>query len=420
MRLSDMFTAFVDEDVPVAFRAFDGSSAGPRDPVALLEVRSADALRYVLSAPGELGLVRAFVTGAVEVHGDLYAACAGLFAHIRRGTRPWRLLRLVPAVGRRGLRPPPAPSEEAPPAWRRGLRAHSKRRDAAAIARHYDVSNRFYELLLGPTMTYSCAVFASPESTLDEAQEEKVDLVCRKLALQPGERLLDVGAGWGALVRHAASNYGVGALGVTLSREQVCWAQRAIEREGLSGRAEVRFLDWRDLREPRFDAISSVGAMEHFGRAQLGSHFSTMASMVRPGGRMLNHCITRPSDGVGDRTGPFFDRYVFPDGELLPPASIMGAMHDNGFELRHAENLREHYAMTLREWTANLERHWDEAVAEVGERRARVWRLYMAVSRLAFELNRVQIHQMLGVRVAADGSSGMPLRPDWPREAVRS
>jgi cyclopropane-fatty-acyl-phospholipid synthase len=416
MRLSDMFTAFFDDDVPVGFRGFDGSSAGPRDPVALLEVRSPDALRHLVFAPGELGLVRAFVTGALEVHGDLHAACAGLLAHLRPGVKARRLLGFVPALGRRGLRPPPAPPEEAAPPWRRGLRAHSRQRDAAAIAHHYDVSNRFYELILGPSMTYSCAVFSSPESTLEEAQEEKVDLVCRKLALRPGDRLLDVGAGWGALVRHAA-NYGARALGVTLSREQARWAQRAIEQAGLGGRAEVRFLDWRDLRGHRFDAISSVGAMEHFGRAQLASHFSAMAAMLRPGGRMLNHCITRPSDDGLDRTGPFFDRYVFPDGELLPPSVILGAMHDNGFELRHEESLREHYAMTLREWAANLEGHWDEAVAEAGERRARAWRLYMAVSRLAFERNLLQIHQMLGVRVAADGASDMPLRPDWPPEA---
>jgi cyclopropane-fatty-acyl-phospholipid synthase len=417
--LSDVFTAFFDDDVPVGFRAFDGSSAGPRDAAALVDVRSSDAVRYLLSAPGELGLARAYVTGAVEVHGDLHAALTGLYAHLRRDAGPRRLLRFLPQLGRFGLRPPPIPAEELSPRRRGGLlRRHSKRRDAEAIAHHYDVSNRFYELLLGPSMTYSCAVFPSAESTLDDAQDEKVDLVCRKLGLRRGERLLDVGAGWGALVRHAASNYGVQALGVTLSREQARWAQRAIERAGLRNRAEVRFLDWRDLRGRRFDAISSVGAMEHFGRAQLGSHFSAMASMLRPGGRMLNHCITRPSDQARDRSGPFIGRYVFPDGELVGPATVAGAMHDNGFELRHAENLREHYAMTLRAWCANLERHWDEAVAEVGDRRARVWRLYMAASRIGFERNHVQVHQMLGVRVGADGTSAMPLRPDWERRSA--
>ena len=418
MRLSDVFTTFFDDDVPVAFRAFDGSSAGPRDPVATLEVRSPDAVRHLMFARGELGLARAYVSGGVEVHGDMHTTIAELLAHARSGVSPRHLLRALPALGGGALRPPPPPPrEEMPPRWKRGLLRHSKRRDAVAIAHHYDVSNRFYRLLLGPSMTYSCALFSSPQWSLDQAQEAKLDIVCRKLDLKPGDRLLDVGAGWGALVMHAALHYGVSALGVTLSRKQAWWAEDAIQKAGLRDRAEVRFLDWRDLRERHFDAISSVGAMEHFGRAQLASHFSAMTNLLNPGGRMLNHCITRPTNGGRDRAGPFIDRYVFPDGELLGPADIIGAMHDNGLEARHAESLREHYGMTLREWCANLERNWDDVVAEVGDRRARIWRLYMAYSRLGFDLNRIQVHQMLGVRTGADGASGMPLRPDWERPA---
>jgi cyclopropane-fatty-acyl-phospholipid synthase len=313
------------------------------------------------------------------------------------------------------LRRPTIPPEEVKPVWRRGPRRHTKARDARAIAHHYDVSNRFYELVLGPSMAYSCAVFPVPGASLEEAQREKFDLICRKLDLKPGRRLLDIGAGWGGLVRHAAERYGVHALGVTLSREQAEWAQRAIFEAGLQRRAEVRFMDYRDMGDERFDAISSVGVMEHIGTAELGSHFEAMAARLREQGRMLNHAISRSTGHQGQRGGPLIDRYVFPDGELQSLGTVIAAMHDHGLEVRHEENLREHYAMTLREWGANLERHWTQAVAEVGERRARVWRLYMALSRVGFQVNRVAIHQVLGVRVGRDGSSGMPLRPDFGR-----
>jgi cyclopropane-fatty-acyl-phospholipid synthase len=227
-------------------------------------------------------------------------------------------------------------------------------------------------------------------------------------------RLLDVGCGWGGMVMHAAREYGVKALGVTLSAEQASWAQRAIKERGLSDLAEVRHLDYREVTETQFDAISSIGLTEHIGKSQLPSYFASLAAKLRPRGRLLNHCITR-----SDNTGPthvsagFIYRYVFPDGELEGPGHIMSVMNDNGFEVRHEENLREHYAKTLTAWCANLDAHWDEAVAEVGEGTARVWRLYMAGSRLGFERNVVQLHQTLGVKLDADGGAGMPLRPDW-------
>jgi cyclopropane-fatty-acyl-phospholipid synthase len=416
MRLSDFYERLVDEDVPVAFRGYDGSVAGPPHAEAVIELRSPLALRYLLTAPGELGLARAYVTGALEIHGDLHSVLVALLAHRRVDVRPVDVLRALRTLGRSALRPPPIPPEEAPPPWRRNLRRrHSRERDAAAISHHYDLSNRFFGLILGPTMTYSCGVFSTANSTLDEAQVEKVDLICRKLDLQPGQRLLDVGAGWGALVRHAAEYYGVSALGVTLSKAQVEWAQRTLEDAGLDRRAEVRYLDYRDVRETGFDAISSVGTMEHVGSAQLGAHFSMLSGQLRPGGRILNHTITRASNVGAQRIGGFNDRYIFPDGELQGPGKVVAAMHDHGLELRHSESLREHYAMTLREWGRNLERNWQPALAEVGERRARAWRLYMAVSRLAFETNRVQIHQFLAVRTDRDGRSKVPLRPWWGR-----
>jgi cyclopropane-fatty-acyl-phospholipid synthase len=286
-------------------------------------------------------------------------------------------------------------------------------RDAGAVSRHYDVSNRFYELVLGPSMTYTCAVYPDETTSLEEAQAAKYDLVCRKLALEPGMRLLDVGCGWGGMAMHAAQHYGVSVLAVTLSRQQAEWAQKAVADRGLSPLVEIRHSDYRDVGESGFDAVSSIGLTEHIGERNLPSYFRFLSSRLRPGGRLLNHCITRATTRERVRSGGFIDRYVFPDGELLGVGRIVSAMQDNGLEPRHGENLREHYAMTLRDWGANLDANWEKAVTEVGERRARVWRLYMAASRVGFEVNRIQLHQVLGVRLGRRGRSGMPLRPTW-------
>src|SRR5258708_15388329 len=227
-------------------------------------------------------------------------------------------------------------------------------------------------------------------------------------------RLLDVGCGWGGMVMHAARDYGVRALGVTLSEQQALWGQRAIKEAGLDDLAEIRHLDYREVTESDFDAISSIGLTEHIGKEQLDAYFGVLYSKLRTGGRMLNHCITRPDNhGPARVTDGFIYRYVFPDGELEGPGHLVSQMHDAGFEVRHEENLREHYALTLAAWCANLDAHWDEAVAEVGEATARVWRLYMAGSRLGFWADQIQLHQILAVKLAADGTSGMPLRPDW-------
>ncbi len=412
MRLAEVFQRLVGADAPVRFTGYDGSTAGPADAPATLEVRSPNALRYIATAPGDLGLARAFVAGDLEIHGDVHAALLGLVRYSRQNV-PWsERVEILRGIGPSVLVRPQPPAVEAPPRHRRG-RLHSKARDAAAIAHHYDVSNHFYEMVLGPSMAYTCAVYPKPDSSLEEAQEEKFDLVCRKLGLRPGMRLLDVGCGWGGMVRHAVQNYGVVALGVTLSKRQAQWARVALAEAGLSDRAEVRHLDYRDVPEGNFDAISSIGLTEHIGRAQLGPYVRFLAQRLRSGGRLLNHCITRPNGLGRDRPGGFIDRFVFPDGELLSPGTVVSAIHDHGFEVRHEENLREHYAMTLRDWSANLDRHWDAAVAEVGEGRARVWRLYLAASRVGFDVNTIQLHQVLAVRLGPDAVSGMPLRPDW-------
>ncbi len=422
MTLAEMFVRVAGLPEGVRFEGYDGSSSGPSDAKATLMVRRPEALEYIIRAPTDLGLARAYVTGALEVEGDLHHLIAALLPSRAQGVRWRELAALVPAF--RQLLPltlarPPVPETEAPPRWRRGLVRHSKGRDAEAISHHYDVSNTFYEMVLGPSMTYTCAVYPTAGVSLEEAQYAKYELVARKLDLQPGMRLLDVGCGWGGMVMHAAMHHDVRAIGVTLSRQQAEWAAKAIADRGLSDRAEVRFMDYRDLQESSFDAISSIGLTEHIGQDNLQPYFHGLLERLRPQGRLLNHCITRSVPGRPARAKAFIDRYVFPDGELESPGYIMEAMNGAGFEIRHSENLREHYAMTLRDWGVNLEQRWDEAVAEVGLERARVWRLYMAASRAGFDTNQIQLHQVLGVRPSRSGrsrgpvNSGFPLRPTW-------
>ncbi len=410
MAVAKVIEGLIAGPVPVRFTAFDGSSAGPSDADVTIEIRSPRALNYLATANGGLGLARAYVSGDIEVSGDLYTALAGLDRLELDKSWSGRLRTLRQLGGVKLLNPPPRPPMEV----RLRGRLHSKARDRAAIAHHYDVSNRFYEWVLGPSMAYTCAVYPDAAATLEQAQFAKHDLVARKLGLQPGQRLLDVGCGWGGLVMHAAREYGVRALGVTLSRRQAEWAAKAIAEAGLSDLAEVKFMDYRDVPVQHFDAISSIGLTEHIGRDQLPGYFRSLLVRLRPGGRLLNHCITRPSNREpAAHRRMFINRYVFPDGELHGVGHLVSAMHDHGFEVRHEENLREHYAHTLAAWSANLEEHWDEAVAEVGRGRARVWRLYLAASRLGFDRNVVQLHQVLGVRLDARGHSGMPLRPTW-------
>jgi cyclopropane-fatty-acyl-phospholipid synthase len=406
-------------DMPFRFTAYDGSAVGPKDAPIALHLRNERGLAYLLTAPGDLGLARAYVSGDLDMEGahpgDPYPAMDLLQHELTfKIPPPGEILRLVRGLGFGHLKPPPPPPQEALPKWRRlleGMR-HSRTRDAEAIHHHYDVSNRFYEMVLGPSMTYTCACFPSADATLEEAQANKYDLVCRKLDLKPGMRLLDIGSGWGGMVRHAAREYGVTAVGVTLSREQASWAQEAIRREGLEDRAEVRFGDYRDVTESGFDAVSSIGLTEHIGIRNYPSYFRFIKDRLRPGGRLLNHCITRPNNRA-QHTGAFIDRYVFPDGELTGSGRIITEIQDIGLEVRHEENLREHYALTLAGWCRNLERNWDECVAEVGPGTAKVWGLYMAGSRLAFERNEIQLHQVLAVKTDEQGRADFPLRPTW-------
>ena len=413
MKLADAFTMIITPDREVGFRAYDGSSAGPQDGPVVLDVRTPRAVHYLAANPNQLGLARAYVSGDLEIIGDAYQALSRLYpldlTHLTAGDKAKLARMFLPYALKR---PAPPPQERV----LRGGR-HSKRRDAEAIHHHYDVSNRFYRWVLGPSMAYTCAVFPEADASLEVAQEEKFDLVCRKLGLRPGMRLLDVGCGWGGMVLHAVRNYGVSAIGVTLSEQQALWGQQAIADAGLGDRAQIRFSDYRDVPESGFDAVSSIGLTEHIGRANYPSYFGFLYGKLKPEGRMLNHTITRPSDAdpTHYRTS-FINRYVFPDGELSGPGHIMSAMNSAGFEIRHEENLREHYALTLKHWCQNLEDHWAEAVDEAGLGTARVWRLYMAASRLGFDLNTIELHQTLGVKLGAGGVSGFPLRPNFDRQ----
>jgi cyclopropane-fatty-acyl-phospholipid synthase len=419
LSVAEMFEKLLAQPVPIRFEAYDGSAYGPEDADFGLELKNERGLSYLVTAPGDLGLARAYVSGDLDVRGvhpgNPYEGMLTLLRamRFRRPTGP-EALALLRSVGLTHLVPPPPPPQEHLPRWRRvveGLR-HSPQRDGQVISHHYDVSNRFYEMVLGPSMTYTCAVFETEDASLEEAQHAKYDLVARKLDLQQGQRLLDVGCGWGGMVRHAAREYGVRALGVTLSREQAEWGQAKIDEEGLGHLAEIRHLDYRAVQETGFDAISSIGLTEHIGVDQYPAYFGFLRDRLKVGGRLLNHCITRP-DNKPTQTGAFIDRYVFPDGELTGSGRIITEVQDAGLEVHHEENLRVHYAKTLAGWGANLEANWDACVAEVGEGTARVWGLYMAGSRMGFERNEIQLHQVLAGKTADDGTSGFPLRPTW-------
>lgn len=404
------------DGMPLRFEAYDGSSAGPADAPYGMKLLNERGLAYIMTAPGDLGLARAYAAGDLEltgVHpGDPYPVLQLLMNHTKfRRPSPTEVLGIVRSLGISHLKPPPPPPQEALPRWRRtfeGFR-HSLQRDAEVIHHHYDVSNTFYEYVLGPSMTYTCAVFPTEDATLEEAQYTKYDLVARKLDLQAGQRLLDLGCGWGGMVRHAAREYGVHALGVTLSREQASWAQRAIKEEGLDHLAEVRYMDYRHVEESGFDAISSIGLTEHIGVKNYPSYFTWIRDHLKPQGRLLNHCITRHDNKPRD-TGAFIDRYIFPDGELIGSGTIITEVQNAGLEVQHAENIRVHYAKTLAGWCRNLEENWDACVDEVGEGTARIWGLYMAGSRLGFERNEIQLHHVLATKTDADGESGYPLR----------
>jgi cyclopropane-fatty-acyl-phospholipid synthase len=404
--------------VPLRIRVWDGSVAGAADGPTL-RINSRRALRRLLWQPDEVGLGRAWVTGEIDVEGNLEQAMTqfesigrDLAARRRLSAGEWiRVLRAAVRLGAIGPAPKPPPEEIALSGQR-----HSKSRDRLAVTHHYDVGNDFYEIVLGPSMVYSCAYWARPGDptyTLENAQRDKLELICRKLGLEPGMRLLDVGCGWGALVVHAAREHGVQAVGITLSQEQGEYARKRVVEAGLADLVDVRVQDWRDVDDGPFDAVASVGMAEHLGSERWEEYARTLHGLLVPGGRLLNHQIVRrPGPPRPGRT--FIGAFVFPDGELLPLGDVVAAIEAADLEVRDVENLREHYARTLRRWVANLEREWNRAVDLAGSGRARVWRLYMTGSALSFEAGRIAVAQVLAVRRHTDGRSGLPAtRASW-------
>ncbi len=401
-------------EAPVAVQGWDGSSWGPVDAAWKLKINNRRGLRRLLWAPNELGFARAYVSGDIEILGDLLAGLTVLDQLSDPANGPGvridnemksALFKTALRLGIIGL-PPAPPPEEAKLA--RGRR-HGKERDAAAIRHHYDVGNDFYRLVLGESMTYSCGYWARPGGDLEAAQYGKCDLVARKLGLDPGMRVLDVGCGWGTFAVNAARHYRVHVVGVTLSREQADYARERVARDGLGDLVEIRIQDYRDVTDGPYDAISSIGMAEHVGSAMLPSYAAQLYALLRPQGRLLNHAISRrPGKPPSFSKTSFIDRYVFPDGEIEPMATMIEALEGAGFEVRDVESLREHYTLTLRAWVANLEANWHSAITASTAGRARIWRLYMAGSALAFAANRLGINQVLAVKPTARGESGMP------------
>ncbi|WP_413758629.1 class I SAM-dependent methyltransferase [Streptomyces sp. MMBL 11-3] len=422
LRLKALTEQLLGAPVPVRIRAWDGSEAGPPG-APVLVVRNRRALRRLLWKPGELGLARAWVSGDLTVDGDLYAALEAIAAAVWEGGEDTRTLgqalrdpdvrAAVRGLVRLAGPPlPPAPPREEVRRRSRLSRLHTKRSDRRAISHHYDVGNDFYELVLGPSMVYSCAYWETPEGTLEDAQRDKLALVARKLDLKPGMRLLDVGCGWGSMAVHAAREYGVRVVGVTLSQEQAAYARKRVAQEGLTDRVEIRVQDYRDVADGPYDAISSIGMAEHVGSERYLEYARDLFGLLKPGGRLLNHQIGRRpwQDESAYELDGFIDAYVFPDGELAPIGETVTQLERAGFEVRDVESIREHYALTLRRWVADLEARWPEAVRLAGPGRARVWRLYMAASALAFERNQIGVNQVLAVRTPQSGASGLPLR----------
>lgn len=400
-------------ELPVRVEFWDGSAIGPDDGPGTIRLRSPDALRRILWAPGELGVARAFVAGDLDVEGEILPLIKALRP---AGARLHNELKAVPAavtaLRRFGLMsgPLPPPPEEA----RIGGWLHTRSRDADAVSHHYDVGNDFYRLFLGETMTYSCALFADDDMTLDEAQDAKYELICRKLGLheRSGLRLLDVGCGWGSMAIHAAREHGAQVVAVTISKEQAALARARVADAGLTHAVDVRLQDYREVNG-RFDAISSIGMFEHVGSARMRTYFTHLREMLEPGGRLLNHAISSVG-GSKLSSRSFTGRYVFPDGELIDVGEVALTMGKVGLEVRDVEALREHYQRTLQHWVANLQQNWDRAVDLVGEGRARVWILYMAASSIGFGDGGLGLHQVLAVRSDSEGKAHLPrTRRSW-------
>jgi cyclopropane-fatty-acyl-phospholipid synthase len=407
--IADVLAPLFGGTLPIRLRAWDGSEAGPRDAPAVL-VNDSAALRRIVFRPGELGLAQAYVTKEIDVEGDLLDGFRRVWQAVRdQGAAP----RLSPVTVVAGLRaakhlgalgvPPVAPASQA----RLRGRLHSLRRDRDAIAHHYDLSNDFYSLILDSHMAYSCAYFTSDAAdyTLEDAQRDKLDLVCRKLGLTEGRRHLDIGCGWGSLSLHAAEHYGVDVVGVTIAKEQKAFIDRRIAERGLQDRVEIRLQDYRDVQDGPFDTVSSIEMGEHVGKKNYPVFTGQIHRLLAPGGRMLIQQMSRSTRPGG---GPFIEGFIAPDMHMRPVGETIDLIERAGLEVRDVHSLREHYVRTVDAWYSTFEENWDLAVSMVGEEVARVWRLYLVGGALAFEEGRMGVDQILAVKPTADGRSALP------------
>lgn len=417
--LAEAVRPFLAGDLPVRLRAWDGSEAGPAD-APLVELRSADAVRRMLWHPGELGAAQAYVTGELEVHGDLGEALTHAFAVARErgltGPRlsPPALLQAVRTAAGLGVlgRPPAPPVSQA----RLRGRLHSPLRDRRAISHHYDLSNEFYALLLDPAMAYSCGYWTSddPSYGLADAQRDKLDLVCRKLGLSPGMTLLDVGCGWGSLSLHAAEHFGARVTGVTIAAEQKAFIDARIAERGLGDLVEIRLQDYREVPErDHFDAVGSLEMGEHVGEGNYPTYVEVLRRSVKPGGRVLVQQMSRPGKGGGRHPGggPFIESFIAPDMHMRPVGETVAHLEAGGLEVRDMHGMREHYVRTVAGWLERFEAHLPELTRLVGEEVVRVWRLYLVGGMLTFRDGRMGVDQMLCVRPGAPHS--LPWVRSW-------
>ncbi|MFE6893977.1 class I SAM-dependent methyltransferase [Streptomyces sp. NPDC057694] len=416
-RLAALASTALGGPLPVRLRTWDGAEAGPADgPVVV--VRSRRALRRLLWQPGELGLAQAYVTGEIDVEGDLATGLRTMWAAAReRRLHPPRLtladraraVREAALLGAAG--PPPAP-----PASQARLRGvlHSRTRDRAAISHHYDLSNAFYRLLLDETMAYSCGYWASddPKFGAADAQRAKLELICRKLGLVEGARLLDIGCGWGSLTLYAAERHGARVTAVTLAAEQAAYVREQVRERGLDDRVDVVCQDYRDITGGGYDAVATVEMGEHVGDDEYPAFAASLHRLVRPAGRVMVQQMSRGSVAPGG--GAFIEAYIAPDMHMRPLGDTVALLESAGLEVRSAESLREDYVRTVDAWHRTLEERWGDVVRLVGEETARVWRLYLVGGALAFDERRMGVDQILSVRPTADGGSGMPAtQRDW-------
>nr|WP_246092396.1 cyclopropane-fatty-acyl-phospholipid synthase family protein [Oryzihumus leptocrescens] len=402
-------------ELPLRLRTWDGAEHGPAD-APVITITSPDALRRLLFHPGELGLAQAYVTGEIDVEGDVLDGFRRVWRTARERSvtprpTPALLLQAVRTARELGAigRPPMPPASQA----RLRGRLHTLGRDRQVIAHHYDLSNDFYALILDPHMAYSCGYWTSddPSYTVQDAQRDKLDLVCRKLGLREGMRMLDIGCGWGSLTLYAAEHFGAHVLAVTLSAEQRAFVQARVDERGLGDRVEVRLQDYREVPETGFDAVTSIEMGEHVGKENYPVFTGLIHSRLKPGGRVLVQQMSRKGHHPGG--GPFIEAFIAPDMWMRPVGETVDLIEQAGLEVRDVHVLREHYVRTIHAWYATLEQRWDEVVAMVGEEVARVWRLYMVGSALSFEENRMGVDQILAVRPGADGVSGMPPVRTW-------